>query len=61
VLATPKDVETLKHALSAATVVYAREYVNTAHLDFTWGKHAHEMIYPDILRLLRTFDAKLSH
>jgi hypothetical protein len=51
-------VKALKEALSNGTVVFACEYPNTAHLDFTWGKHAHEVVYPDILRLLRTFDKK---
>ena len=54
VLATPRDVLALLGALPGGGIVrFANTYPNMSHLDFTWGVHAHEVIYPDVVELLR--------
>ena len=45
VLAPPGDVSLLKSALPSRAIVFAKEYENYSHLDFTWGMTAHKDVY----------------
>jgi len=53
-LADPADVEILRSGLSSANIVYFNNQPDFDHLDFTWGIDCHTVIYPDVVRLLKT-------
>eukprot|EP00887_Chlorella_sp_A99_P007411 scaffold2.g7411.t1 len=52
-LADLADVQALLAALPAGSVAYHQEEATYEHLDFTWGTHAKDAIYPAVLLLLR--------
>ena len=53
ILSTPEDIELLTEALPAHAVLEHKQYHGLAHIDFTWGMHAHTTVYPDVLRMLK--------
>lgn len=56
-LADPKDVAWLAANLPADKLVFQHQEATYAHLDYTWGEDAHTLIYPDILKLLKQYNA----
>jgi len=56
-LADPTDVSLLLQTLPAdGKPVFVSNIPSYDHLDFVWGVNAHQLIYPDVLRLLKKFN-----
>jgi len=51
-LADPKDIDILVSKLPEKTLLKHIVIPTYAHLDFTWAKDAHELIYPQMLEFL---------
>jgi hypothetical protein len=54
-LADPIDVEYLLEAVAPGTVVLQHCEPHYQHLDYDWGRDAHERIYPLVLQLLERY------
>jgi len=54
-LADPTDVLWLIQNLAPGTVVYVNNQNSYQHLDFTWGLNDYQLIYPDVVRILRQY------
>jgi len=51
-LADPRDVQLLREALPPNTVAAWHQEPSYEHLDFTWAKNAHRLIYPRLIAFL---------
>jgi len=53
ILADPKDVQRLRAELPKGVMVHDRFVEDFAHLDFVWAENAHDLVYPELVGLLR--------
>lgn len=56
-LATSKDINKLRDALPAGTIVYD-ETVDFGHIDFTWGFNANEFVYQDLIAQIKKYEGQ---
>jgi lysosomal acid lipase/cholesteryl ester hydrolase len=51
---TPPSVRSLLSEIGDYNSVQHTTFAEYAHMDFVWGRNAHEVLYPDVLRFLQT-------
>jgi len=54
-LADPTDVKLLETQMDSSLIVFSKNVDYYQHLDFTWGLDTNTTIYPDIVKMMKTF------